>query len=116
MVPSALGWPTVRKMVSAHQPMIAYPARSIATLWESGMPPSSEALAALLARTRAQLLTALGDPNSTTALAMRLAITPGAVSQHLSVLRSNGLVTRTRIRGSVVYHRTPRGDTLVDLK
>jgi DNA-binding transcriptional ArsR family regulator len=72
----------------------------------------SEDLTALLGRTRARLLIALAEPNSTTALARRLAVTPGAVSQHLSVLRSSGLVTRTRVAGSVLYRRTPKGDTL----
>lgn len=91
LVPSAMAWPTVRKMVEPYQPMIASPVRGIAALWETGEPPSSEALTALLGRTRARLLTALAEPNSTTALAKRLAVTPGAVSQHLSVLRSSGL-------------------------
>jgi DNA-binding transcriptional ArsR family regulator len=113
LVPSAIAWPTVRKLVEPYQPMIAYPARGIATLWESGEPVSSGALSALLGGTRARLLVALAEPNSTTALARRLAVTPGAVSQHLSVLRSSGLVTRTRVAGSVLYRRTPTGDALV---
>jgi DNA-binding transcriptional ArsR family regulator len=114
LVPSAMAWPTVRKMVEPYQPVIAYPARAIATLWETGDQPSSQTLTALLGRTRARLLTVLAEPHSTTALAPLLAITAGAVSQHLSVLRSNGLVTRTRVGGSVLYRRTPRGDALVD--
>ncbi|HCT81524.1 MAG TPA: transcriptional regulator [Micromonosporaceae bacterium] len=113
LVPSAMAWPTVRKMVEPYQPVIAYPARGIATLWETGDPPSSEALTNLLGRTRARLLTALAEPNSTTALAKRFAITPGAISQHLSVLRSCGLISRTRVGGSVLYRRTTRGDALV---
>lgn len=112
LVPSAMAWPTVRKMVAPYQPMIAYPARAIATLWEVGDPPSSQSLRALLGRTRAALLVALSEPNTTTALARRLGVTPGATSQHLSVLRANGLVSRTRIGATVLYHRTPRGDTL----
>lgn len=114
LVPSVMAWPTVRKMVEPYQPVISYPARAVATLWEKGEPPSVEALAALIGRTRAQLLDALAEPRSTTALATRLAVTPGAVSQHLSVLRSNGLITRTRVGGSVLYRRTARGDTLVE--
>ncbi|MGH2381565.1 MAG: DUF5937 family protein [Candidatus Limnocylindria bacterium] len=113
LVPSAMAWPTVRKMVEPYQPMIAYPARGIALLWESRAPESPEALAALLGRTRARLLIALAEPNSTTALAKRLAVTPGAISQHLSILRSSGLATRTRVAGSVLYCRTATGDALV---
>ncbi|QUQ64598.1 helix-turn-helix domain-containing protein [Kutzneria sp. CA-103260] len=45
---------------------------------------------------------------------MRLAVTPGAISQHLAVLLANGLVTRTRVGGSVLYHRTPRADALIN--
>jgi len=112
LVPSAMAWPTVRKMVAPYQPMIAYPARGIATLWETEAPESPEALTALLGRTRARLLVTLAEPSSTTALARRLAVTPGAISQHLSVLRSSGLVSRTRVGGSVLYGRTPTGDTL----
>lgn len=112
LVPSAMAWPAVRKMVEPYQPVISYPARAVATLWEKAEAPSAEALAALIGRTRAQLLDALAEPRSTTALARLLAVTPGAVSQHLSVLRSNGLVSRTRIGGSVLYRRTARGDTL----
>jgi len=112
LVPSAMAWPTVRKMIEPYQPMIAYPARGIATLWEIGQPATSEALTALIGRTRARILVALAAPDSTTALAQRLNITTGAISQHLSVLRSNGLVTRTRVGGSVLYRRTRRGDTL----
>lgn len=112
LVPSTMAWPRVRKMVEPYQPMIAYPARGIATLWETGQPPSSDALTALIGRTRARLLDALAIPDSTTALARRLNVTPGAVSQHLAVLRSSGLVTSTRIGRTVLYSRTRRGDAL----
>jgi DNA-binding transcriptional ArsR family regulator len=106
LVSSAMAWPTTRKQVHPYQAMIAYPVRGIATLWETGDTPSSAALGTLIGATRAQLLTLLAEPNSTTSLAKRLAVTPGAISQHLSVLRSNGLVTRTRVGGAVLYHRT----------
>ena len=114
LVPSAMAWPTVRKMVEPYQPAVIYPARGIATLWETGEPPSPEALGALLGRTRARLLTVLAEPDSTTGLAKRFAVTPGAVSQHLAVLRASGLVSGTRVGGSVLYRRTTRGDALAD--
>jgi DNA-binding transcriptional ArsR family regulator len=113
LVPSAMTWPTVRKMVQPYQPLVAYPARAIATLWETGDRPSPAALTALIGRTRAHILTTVAEPTSTTALARHLSLTPGAVSQHLSVLRANGLVTGTRVGGSVLYHRTTRGDALI---
>lgn len=113
LVPSAMPWPDVRKMIEPYQPMLAYPARGIATLWETGAPPAPNALAALVGRTRAALLTALAQPASTTALAKRLSITPGAVSQHLSVLHDCGLVARSRVSRSVLYRRTRSGDMLL---
>jgi len=112
LVPAVMTWPRVRKMIEPYQPMLAYPARGIGTLWETGAPPASHALAALIGPTRAAMLTALAEPSSTTALARRLAITPGAVSQHLSVLLDAGMVTRSRVGRSVLYLRTRSGDTL----
>lgn len=112
LVPSAMAWPTVRKMVEPHQPTIVYPARGLATLWETEPPTVAAPLAALLGRTRARLLAALAEPTSTTVLARQLSVTPGAASQHLSVLLSSGLVTRTRLGGTVLYGRTQTGNTL----
>jgi DNA-binding MarR family transcriptional regulator len=70
--------------------------------------------ASLIGRTRAGLLTTLAEPSSTTALARRMRVTPGAVSQHVSILLACGLVARTRVAGSVLYHRTARGDALTN--
>jgi DNA-binding transcriptional ArsR family regulator len=112
LVPAVMTWPGVRKMIEPYQPMLAYPARGIGTLWETGAPPPPHALAALIGQTRAAMLTALAEPCSTTALARRLQVTPGAVSQHLSVLLDAGMVTRSRVGRSVLYRRTRSGDTL----
>ncbi|NKZ07649.1 ArsR/SmtB family transcription factor [Actinomadura latina] len=114
LVPSAFVWPDVSVMVPPYQPMLSYPPRGVATLWESGRPaaPRSDALAALVGRRRAELLAALARPASTTDLAGRLGVTPGAVSQHLGVLRACGLVTGHRMGRRVLYARTPAGDAL----
>jgi len=112
LAPGAMCWPTVRKMIQPYQPTITYPARGIATLWETGGSSAPDALAALVGRTRAELLVALAEPISTTALARRLSVTPGAVSQHLSVLLGCGLAARSRVGRSVLYRRTRSGDTL----
>ena len=112
LVPSVMAWPGVRKMIEPYQPQLAYPARGIGTLWETGAPPPRHALAALIGQTRAAMLTTLAEPCSTTALARRLQITPGAVSQHLSVLLDAGMVTRSRVGRSVLYRRTRSGDML----
>ena len=123
LVPLAMGWPWVRTMTgrlkpgyagARYQPMIAYPVRGVATLWETTPPPPPDALAALIGRTRAGILTTLAEPATTTALARRLRLTPGAISQHLSVLNASGLVSRTRVAGTVLYRRTTRGDALTE--
>jgi DNA-binding transcriptional ArsR family regulator len=113
LVPSAFRWPDIATMTEPYQPMLVYPARGVGTLWEAGPPPAPGALAALIGKTRAQLLLSLCQPASTTALARRMSLTPGAVSQHLSVLGGNGLVASRRLGREVLYRRTPTGDALV---
>lgn len=75
LVPHAMGWPQVRTMTgrrkpgftgTPYKPMIAYPVRGIATLWETAPPPPPDALAALIGRTRASILTTPAQPASTT--------------------------------------------------
>src|SRR5713101_1035550 len=113
LVPAVMPWPNVRKLIEPYQPTLVYPVRGILTLWETGTPPAPDALAALIGRTRADLLTSLAQPASTTHLAHRLSLTPGAVSQHLSVLHDCGLVARSRVGRSVLYRRTRNGDVLL---
>ncbi|TQS30821.1 DUF5937 family protein [Microbispora sp. KK1-11] len=112
LVPSAFSWPDVWVMYEPYLPMLCYPARGVGTLWSDGTPCTPEALAALIGRTRAQVLTALAEPGSTTGLARRLGLTPGAVSQHLAVLSDAGLVARRRLGREVLYRRTPVGESL----
>ncbi|MFF0246614.1 DUF5937 family protein [Streptosporangium sandarakinum] len=112
LVPTAFYWPDTAAMVEPYQPMLVYPATGVGTLWTDGPPPAPDALAALLGRTRARILTALGEPATTSALARRMDLTPGAVSQHLTVLAGGGLVTRRRLGREVVYRRSPVGDSL----
>jgi DNA-binding transcriptional ArsR family regulator len=113
LVPAVMPWPNVRKLIEPYQPTLVYPVRGILTLWETGTPPAPDALAALIGHTRAALLTILAQPASTTHLAHRLSLTPGAVSQHLTVLHDCGLVARSRAGRSVLYRRTRNGDVLV---
>ncbi|WP_131742848.1 ArsR/SmtB family transcription factor, partial [Actinomadura roseirufa] len=116
LVPSAFVWPDVSIMAPPYQPMLSYPPTGVGTLWETGRTESgrraADPLAALLGRSRAALLAALATPASTTELAGRIGVTPGAVSQHLAVLRSCGLVTGHRLGRRVLYVRTAEGDAL----
>ncbi|MER7985287.1 winged helix-turn-helix domain-containing protein [Streptomyces noursei] len=94
-------------------PRIWYPARGLATVWHTGATAAPTALADLLGRTRARILTLLAEPASTTEVAHRLGVSPGTVSQHLGVLHRAGLVSRARHGHLVLYLRSPRGDHLV---
>src|SRR5690242_4925381 len=78
----------------ARPPVLTYPARGVGNLWGKDGPvlAGEDPLSALLGRRRAEILRALDLPSCTTDLAARLGQSPSAVSQHLSVLRRNGLV------------------------
>jgi DNA-binding transcriptional ArsR family regulator len=113
-VPSVFTWPAVVLITDPNwQPTIVYPARGVGTLWEPARPAAAEALAGLLGRVRAGVLTALDRPRSTTDLARALGLSAGGVSQHLGVLRRAGLVHGHRVGRVVLYLRSPAGDGLV---
>ncbi|HEV2782652.1 MAG TPA: winged helix-turn-helix domain-containing protein [Actinophytocola sp.] len=112
-VPAVFIWPRVAVYVDPPWPRgLIYPARGIGALWEPSAPTDPRALADLVGRSRAVLLTALDEPASTTQLARSLGLAPGAVGDHLAVLRRAGLVRRARSGRSVLYRRTPLGDAL----
>jgi DNA-binding transcriptional ArsR family regulator len=94
------------------QPTIAYPARGIAELWQAP-PPPPDALARILGRTRALVLSSLDRPLSTTALAALIELSPAGASRHLLALRDAGLIAATRRGHEVRYARTPLGAALV---
>jgi DNA-binding transcriptional ArsR family regulator len=106
LIPSVFAWPGAA--VSFDPPAVIYPARGIHGLWQQG-PRSSEDLVRLIGRTRAALLTGLEAPASTTGLAARTGIPVSSVSEHLGVLRANGLVSTTRTGRFLVHHRTTLG-------
>ncbi|MEV5568429.1 ArsR family transcriptional regulator [Spirillospora sp. NPDC052269] len=94
-------------------PLIVYPARGRGAIWDQTSPKGPAALIGLVGERRAKLLVMLAAPASTTDLARRLGVTPGAVSHHLSALHASGLLNRTRAGRSVLYMRSPLGDQLV---
>lgn len=112
IVPAVFVWPAVRTVTPSENPQLAYPARGIATLWENAA-PAPAALAAVIGRSRAQLLVELAAPLSTTDLARRTGMSAGGVSQHLSALRAAGLITAHRAGHAVLNMRTPAADTLL---
>ena len=114
LCPSVFCWPRV---TAGTRPVAAgtlrYPARGVATLWERPE-PASDALAALVGRTRANLLMTLAQPATTADLATRLGVTAGAISQHLGVLRAAGLVSTSRDGRVVLHLRTERAEVLTE--
>lgn len=115
LLPSAFAWPKVVLVTAPPwQPTVAYPARGVGMLWESERPAPPDALSRLLGGGRASVLSALDRPRSTTDLARALEISPGGVSQHLSVLYSAGLVCRRRDRRMVLYLRSHSGEALMN--
>lgn len=121
LVPSVFAWPDiVTKVTTATHTVVRYPARGVGAMWESalwaaaaaGGPPL--ALARLIGGSKAELLSALRAPSTTTELAGRLGVTAGAVSQQLRILRDAGLVTGTRDRREVLYIASPLGLALVN--
>ncbi|WP_410812306.1 helix-turn-helix domain-containing protein [Micromonospora sp. 067-2] len=112
LVPSVFVWPSVLSVFAGEVPQLAYPARGLGTLWERAA-ATPDALAAVLGRGRAQLLTELAAPVSTTELARRTGMSPGGVSQHLTALRAAGLVTTRRQGRMLLSARTDLADALV---
>ncbi len=95
------------------RPVITYPAYGRGTMAENlDAPPAGPALTRLLGERRACLLMLLDEPSSTTELAHRLDVTPGAVSQHLRILYEARLVNRARHGRFVLYARSALGDAL----
>ncbi|GIG61665.1 transcriptional regulator [Longispora fulva] len=114
LLPSAFAGPGVHTRVRPPEPpQLAYPARGTGTLWESRPLPRTDAVAAVLGRSRTLLLTELDAPASTTELARRTGISPSGVSQHLTALRDAGLVSAHRAGRSVLYARTAVAESLL---
>jgi len=113
IVPVAFAWPDLWAIIDPPWlPAIVYPPRGVAGLWAPEERPP-DALADLLGRRRAGILTALAQPATTQELARRLAASPAGVSEHLAVLRRAGLVGGRREGRAVRYARSAAGDALV---
>ncbi|MGP3974902.1 DUF5937 family protein [Streptomyces sp. 8N114] len=112
LVPSVFHWPDTPVMAEPYQPYLIYPAPGVGTVWSQGVVPTSDALSALIGHTRARILVALSQAATTSILARRLSMTPGAVSQHLKVLCACGLITRKRSGREVFYECSQLGHSL----
>lgn len=112
--PSVFAWPNVVAIwAERYPPVIVYPARGVAELWQPATTPVAEPLASLLGRTRTTLLASVREPASTTVLARRHRLAAATVSEHLHALAAARLVTRARAGRSVVYRTTRLGEALL---
>ena len=115
LIPSVFVWPGLfHRTDSPGVPIITYPVRAIATLWEQGTAPDAEAMAAVIGRSRALLLGQLIAPASTADLSRRTGLSPASVSEQLSILLCAGLVTKHRAGRAVLYVRSRRAHALLD--
>ncbi|MCZ7460346.1 DUF5937 family protein [Streptomyces sp. WMMC940] len=113
LVPSIFCGPEVLTMLPPLQSMIVYPRPGVADLWQNHGQNLTSPLAALLGSVRAAVVVALAVPASTSELAAEIDVTPGAISQHLAVLRGCSLVTSHRAGRRVIHSLTETGEELV---
>lgn len=117
LTPSVFLYPS---LVVSHDALglfsVAYTARGVGRLWENSpdtSPRDADPLASLLGPTRARILRRLDVPKSTTQTAREMRLTTSNVSQHLSVLRANGLLYSWRTGRDVLYRQTDLASSLV---
>lgn len=96
-------------------PVLVYPVERLGGLARSGA-GGSQALEALLGRTRAAVLEVVGDGCSTGEVARRLRISPAAASQHATVLRNAGLLATHRDRNTALHTLTPLGRAMLSAR
>jgi DNA-binding transcriptional ArsR family regulator len=117
LMPSVFNWPLVSTgLATSSQTALVYPARGVATVWQTLSDQRTSQFAAtaeLIGATRARLLDALRSPATTSALARQFAVTPGAVSQHLAALHRGRLLTRQRSGREVLYQASDLGLALL---
>lgn len=109
LLPSVFVWPNL--IIGHERPnafSLTYAARGVGRVWQ-GMQADDQlasSLESLIGRSRAAILRHLEIPMTTTQLARQLRQSPGTVSEHLGVLRENGLLSSWRSGRSVLYRRT----------
>ncbi|MGW1994556.1 ArsR/SmtB family transcription factor [Embleya sp. NPDC001921] len=93
--------------------VVTYPAGPGLPLALAGSGDTEDSLAAVLGRTRLDILQALETGYTTGDLARRLRVSNATVSAHTAALRGAGLITTTRAGRSVRHERTAVGTLLI---
>ncbi len=96
-------------------PFITYGARGFGVWYQPPEVETDEAIVLAVGASKARLLLALKEPQTTTDLAHLLHLSAGAVSQQLSRLSKAGLVVSSRMSNRVYYRLSPRGTQLLDV-
>lgn len=96
---------------------IGYPMPAIGSLWErepaAGL--GGDPLGAVIGSVRAVLLRALSAPMNMSDAAALASCSATTMTHHCHYLERAGLIHRRRRQRSVMIHRSPRGDTLVEI-
>ncbi|MFI0508504.1 ArsR/SmtB family transcription factor [Streptomyces sp. WSLK1-5] len=115
LIPSHFCWNTPIALADPTLPQVlAYPVAHPAT-WvpEATRERRAEALAALIGRTRARVLTCVGTAATTGEIARRLGISASSASEHVAALRAVDLADSRRDGTCVVHTLTPLGAALL---
>jgi DNA-binding transcriptional ArsR family regulator len=116
LLPSVFIWPNL--IIGHDAPdefRLIYAARGVGRVWE-GLPSTANPMGdldALIGRTRAAILRRLDVPMTTAQVARDMQQSPSTVSEHLTVLRGNGLLISWRAGRGVLYRRTPLASSLM---
>ncbi|GGW41602.1 helix-turn-helix domain-containing protein [Streptomyces griseoloalbus] len=115
LIPSHFCWNTPIALADPTLPQVlAYPvAHPPAWAPAATRNRRPEALATLLGRTRARVLTALDTTATTTELARRLHISVSSASEHITALREVDLAHSQRAGTQVIHTLTPLGTALL---
>ncbi|MGW9119614.1 winged helix-turn-helix domain-containing protein [Streptomyces sp. NPDC055663] len=100
-----------RRSRSARRYAVVHPCSGV--LADDELRAAPRALAALLGPARAELLTLLDTPKSTTQLVALTGLPLGSVGRHLRILREAHLAQRRRAGRSVLYYRTAASRVLM---
>ncbi|QKV96798.1 winged helix-turn-helix transcriptional regulator [Streptomyces sp. NA02950] len=91
---------------------VTYPAGPGVPLSPPVAGADDDALAAVLGRTRVEMLFLLAQEHTTSGLARRLRVSNATVSAHAAALRGAGLITTVRAGRAVLHQRTALGSLL----